>query len=164
MSGAIPKRSQREQSRNTPLLLRRTSPPPTRTACTCPRGLCVNCRCTQSNYFCSERCNCNPDRCRNRPRIVTPVLWPLAQQDEAVEPQRPPVIPVEEVNIRTDDPENREEEVVEPLSSALRPITRIRGPTCSRISKILLQHILLHRNSTKQQDIRIQITNQNQWR
>ena len=112
MSGAIPKRSQRVG--NTPLHLRRTSPPPNRTVCTCPRGLCVNCRCTQSNYFCSDRCNCNPDRCRNRPRIVTPVLWPLARQEEAVEPQRPPVIPVEEVNIRTDDPENRDEEVVEP--------------------------------------------------
>ena len=112
MSGAIPKRSQRVG--NTPLHLRRTSPPPNRTVCTCPRGLCVNCRCTQSNYFCSDRCNCNPDRCRNRPRIVTPVLWPLARQEEAVEPQRPPVIPVEEVNIPAHEPGNPEEEAVEP--------------------------------------------------
>ena len=67
-----PRRSERLVA-NIPGRFGREQPPANRAVCRCTQGLCLSCRCAQANYFCSDRCACNNNHCRNRPRIVTPI-------------------------------------------------------------------------------------------
>ena len=75
MSGAgpsteTPRRSERKGA-DVPDRFGRVLLPPIEKACRCTSGLCLSCHCSQNNFFCSERCACNNNHCRNRPRIIT---------------------------------------------------------------------------------------------
>ena len=54
----------RKCSPNNPVEERRVAPA-FQPGCPCSSGTCLRCNCDDSNYFCSPRCGCSPDRCRN---------------------------------------------------------------------------------------------------
>ena len=111
MSGAgpsteTPRRSERKGA-DVPDRFGRVLLPPIEKACRCTSGLCLSCHCSQNNYYCSERCACNNNHCRNRPRIITPIrlvpdprvintipVPPPLPLNIPVQPQLPLYIPV----------------------------------------------------------------------
>ena len=44
--------------------------------CSCYKGDCSKCRCSSNSYLCTPRCTCKPDKCKNPPRVRTPITSP----------------------------------------------------------------------------------------
>ena len=62
----------RTRTPNNPFEVGRVAPA-LQPGCRCSSGTCLKCNCDDSNYFCLPRCGCNLDRCRNLPKVITPV-------------------------------------------------------------------------------------------
>ena len=72
VSGGAARGRARTRAPNNPFEDRRVAPA-FQPGCRCSSGTCLKCNCDDSNYFCSPRCGCSPDRCRNLPKVITPV-------------------------------------------------------------------------------------------